>query len=103
MAAAGRVVQHPRLLGVLGADGVQPPHGLVGDVVGEVVELAVLALRDPRVELSWVMIGSYWPAAPVRNPHQWSNPHDIGQWSKGPAAPISWPGVRCHLPNPPVT
>jgi hypothetical protein len=49
------------------------------------------------------MIGSYWPAAPDRNPHQWSNPHDCGQWSNGPAGPCTLSGVRCHLPNPTVT
>ncbi len=49
------------------------------------------------------MIGSYWPAAPDRNPHQWSKPHDCGQWSNGPAGPCTLSGVRCHLPNPPVT
>lgn len=27
----------------------------------------------------------------------------LGQWSKEPAAPMSRPGVMCHLPNPPVT
>ena len=53
--------------------------------------------------LSWVMIGSYWPAAPDRKPHQWSKPHDWGQWSNGPAAPWTLSGVRCHLPKPPVT
>ncbi len=45
VAAAGRVVHEPRLLRVLGADRVQPLDGLVGEVVGEVVLLAVLALR----------------------------------------------------------
>lgn len=31
--------------------------------------------------------------------------HDLvdGQLSKGPAAPCTLSGVRCHLPNPPVT
>ena len=48
------------------------------------------------------MIGSYWPAAPVRNPHQWSKPQACGQCSNGPAGPISRPGVMCHLPKPPV-
>ena len=42
------------------------------------------------------MIGSYWPAAPVRKPHQWSKPQPVGQWSNGPAAPISRPGR--HVP-----
>ncbi len=41
----GGVIHHPRLLGVLRAHGVQPLDGLVGEVVGEVVGLAVLALR----------------------------------------------------------
>ncbi len=33
---------------VVGADRVEPLHGLVGDVVGEVVELAVVALGDAQ-------------------------------------------------------
>jgi hypothetical protein len=55
MATAGRVVHHPGLLGVLGAHGVQPLDGLVGDVVGEVVLLAVvvaLGHADRRVVLA---------------------------------------------------
>ena len=57
---AGGVVDEPRLVGVLRAHRVQPLDRLVGDVVGEVVELAVLALghaegrvvlRDDRVVL----------------------------------------------------
>ena len=50
--AAGRIEHEPRLLGVLRADPVEPLDGLVGDVVGEVVLPAVLALRrhaDDRV------------------------------------------------------
>ena len=46
VAAAGGVVDEPRLLRVLSADRVEPLDGLVGDVVREVVELAVLALGD---------------------------------------------------------
>ena len=58
---AGGVVDEPRLVGVLRAHGVQPLDRLVGDVVGEVVELPVLALghaegrvvlRDDRVVLA---------------------------------------------------
>ena len=48
VAAPGRVVQEPGLVGVLGTNGVQPLDRFVGDVVGEVVELAVLALRHTR-------------------------------------------------------
>ena len=44
VAAAGRVVHHPRLGRVLRPHRVQPLDRLVGDVVGEVVRLAVLAL-----------------------------------------------------------
>ena len=47
VAATGRVVHHPRLGGVLRADRVQPLDRLVGEVVGEVVLLAVLALGHP--------------------------------------------------------
>ena len=48
MGAAGGVEEHPRLVRVLGTDRVQPLDRLVGDVVGEVVELAVLALGDAQ-------------------------------------------------------
>ena len=50
---ARRVVDEPRLVGVVGADRVDPLDRLVGDVVREVVELPVLALRhaDDRVVL----------------------------------------------------
>ena len=46
--AAGGVEDHPRLVRVLSAHRVQPLDRLVGDVVGEVVELAVLALGDAQ-------------------------------------------------------
>ena len=46
MGGAGGVIDEPRLVGVVRADGVQPLDGLVGDVIGEVVELPVLALGD---------------------------------------------------------
>ncbi len=51
--AAGRVVEEPRLLGILRADRVQPLDGLVREVVREVVRLAVGALghADVRVVL----------------------------------------------------
>ena len=61
VAAAGRVVHEPRLLRVLRADGMKPLDGLVGEVVREVVERAVLAvlhaqsrvvLGDDRVVLA---------------------------------------------------
>ena len=48
MGGAGGVIDKPRLVGVMGADGMQPLDSLVGDVVGEVVELAILALGDAR-------------------------------------------------------
>ena len=35
---------------------------------GKSSSLPSLPSGTPRTELSWVMIGSYWPAAPVRNP-----------------------------------
>ena len=35
------------------------------------------------------MIGSYWPAAPVRKPHQWSKPH--------PVRPVVERARRAHL------
>ena len=59
VAAAGRVVHEPRLPGVLGSHRVQPLYGLVGEVVGEVVQLAAFPSGTPSTELSWVMIGSY--------------------------------------------
>ena len=46
MGGAGGVIDEPRLVGVVRADGVQPLDGLVGDVVREVVELPVFALGD---------------------------------------------------------
>ena len=70
---------------------------------GKKESLPSLPSGTPSVELSCVMIGSYWPAAPVRKPHHLSIFDDCGQWSNEPAAPISCPGVRCHLPKPPVT
>ena len=59
--AAGRVVEEPRLLGILRPDRVQPLDRLVGEVVREVVRLAVCALghadvrvvlRDERIPLA---------------------------------------------------
>ena len=59
--AAGRVVEEPRLLGILRPYRVQPLDGLVGEVVREVVRLVVRALghadgrvvhRDHRVPLA---------------------------------------------------
>ena len=44
MCRAGGVVDEPRLLSVLRTDGVEPLDRLVGDVVGEVVQLLVLTL-----------------------------------------------------------
>ena len=46
VAAAGGVVHEPRLCGVVRPDRMQPLDRLVGDVVGEVVELAVVAFGD---------------------------------------------------------
>ena len=60
MAAAGRVVDEPRRLGLLRADAVEPVDRLVREVVGEVVRIVLRALRhadrllvlgDERVEL----------------------------------------------------
>ena len=53
VAAAGGVVQEPGLVRILGAHGMQPARGLVGQVVRQVVLLAVLALghADDRVVL----------------------------------------------------
>ncbi len=53
MGSTGRVVDEPWLLGVLGADRVQPLDRLVGDVVREVVQLPVRTLgnADGRVVL----------------------------------------------------
>jgi hypothetical protein len=42
---AGRVIHHPRLLGVLRPHAVQPLDGLVGEVVGKVVRFATPARR----------------------------------------------------------
>ena len=47
MGAAGRVVHEPRFGRVLGSHPMQPLHGLIRHVVGQVVRLAVLAVRDP--------------------------------------------------------
>ena len=68
--APGRVVHEPRLLGILRADRMQPRDRLVGQVIREVVRLAVGARGTPTMVLSLVIIGSYWPAAPLRNPQQ---------------------------------
>src|SRR3954451_14253413 len=46
VAAPGRVVQHPRLLGIMAPDAMQPVDGLVAQRLGEVERLAVLALLD---------------------------------------------------------
>jgi len=46
MGSAGGVIDEPRLMGIMSAYGVQPLDGLVGDVIGEIVELAILALGD---------------------------------------------------------
>ena len=47
MAATGRVVQAPRLLGVMAANAVQPVDRLVGHRLWEVERLAVLTLLNP--------------------------------------------------------
>src|SRR5450755_1096324 len=61
VAATGRVVEAPRLLGIVAADTMQPIDRLVGHRLGEVERLAVLALLntdellvlgDHRVELT---------------------------------------------------
>ena len=85
--APGRVVDEPRLFLVLGAHLVQPAHRLIGEVVRPVVLLGVLPSGTPRVVLSCVITGSYWPASPPRMPQKRSNPHAFGQRSNGPAAP----------------
>ena len=42
------------------------------------------------------MIGSYWPAAPDRKPHQWLKPQAFGQWSNGPGRALDV--VRRQVP-----
>ena len=46
------------------------------------------------------MIGSYWPAAPVRKPHQWSKPQPSGQWSNGPGGAHLATRREVPLPEP---
>lgn len=102
---AGRVVQHPRLGGILGPHGVQPLDSLVGEVVGEIVGTAVfprtlgyaydgVVLTDDRVVLT--------RGAAREAPEMVESPTS-GQLSNGPAAPWTLSGVRCHLPKAPVT
>ena len=57
MGGAGGVIDEPWLVRVMCADGVQPLDGLVGDVVGEVIELPVLALGDAE---NRVVLGDDW-------------------------------------------
>ena len=101
--APGRVVDEPRLFVVLGAHLVKPAHRSDrSDRPASSTAWCRCPFGTPRVVLSCVITGSYWPASPPRIPQKRSKPHAFGQRSNGPAAPWTRSAVRCHLPNPAV-